>query len=130
HLRIVFIARHEHADAPYAVALLRPRHERPSDRRAAEERDEFSTSHDAHLAPMHACRSSYHRDRGKGAGKVAPCSDLCVPWGRHLGPRNPSILVPKLVQDTPIAANPLVSLAHDTIEGTADHIARFEPFSP
>jgi hypothetical protein len=26
---IVFVARHEHADAPHAVALLRPRHHRP-----------------------------------------------------------------------------------------------------
>ena len=32
---IVFVVRNEHANAPYAVALLRPRHERPC-RRAAE----------------------------------------------------------------------------------------------
>ena len=31
---------HEHADAPHALGLLRSRHERPHDRRAAEERDE------------------------------------------------------------------------------------------
>jgi hypothetical protein len=37
-LRIVFVARHEHADAPLAVALLRARRERPC-RRAAESRD-------------------------------------------------------------------------------------------
>jgi hypothetical protein len=35
---IVFVAPHEHADAPHAVALLRPRRERPR-RRAAKERD-------------------------------------------------------------------------------------------
>ena len=33
-LRIVFVERHEHADAPHAVALLRPRRERRSRRRA------------------------------------------------------------------------------------------------
>jgi hypothetical protein len=38
---IVFVARHEHADAPHAVALLRPRREGPY-RRAAEERDELA----------------------------------------------------------------------------------------
>src|SRR5262249_43022312 len=36
---VVFVAPHEHADTPYALALLRARRERPS-RRAAEERDE------------------------------------------------------------------------------------------
>jgi hypothetical protein len=35
-LRIVFVVRHEHADAPHAAALLRARRERPCCRRAAE----------------------------------------------------------------------------------------------
>src|SRR6516165_6936046 len=39
---IVFDVRHEHADAPYAVALLRPRRKRPSGRRADEEGDEVA----------------------------------------------------------------------------------------
>jgi hypothetical protein len=47
--RIVFVVRHEHADAPQAVALLRPRGKRPS-RRAAEERDEVA-------APDHSITS-------------------------------------------------------------------------
>jgi hypothetical protein len=38
---IVFVARHEHADAPYPVALLRSRRERPHGR-STEERDEFA----------------------------------------------------------------------------------------
>jgi hypothetical protein len=42
-LRIVFVERHEHADAPHAVALLRARHKRPC-RRAAEPNDEFAPS--------------------------------------------------------------------------------------
>src|SRR6516162_4027501 len=47
---IVFVIRHEHADTPYAVALLRPRRERPR-RRAAEERDELAPPKaNAHLA--------------------------------------------------------------------------------
>jgi hypothetical protein len=45
HERIVFVARQEHADAPYAAALLRARRERPR-RRAAEERDEIAASHE------------------------------------------------------------------------------------
>src|SRR5262249_46145568 len=44
--RIIFVASHEHADAPHAVALLRPRRGRPS-RRAAEERDELPSSNDS-----------------------------------------------------------------------------------
>src|SRR5215468_2536292 len=42
-LRIVFVERHEHADAPHAVSLLRPRSERQR-RRAAEERDEVAAT--------------------------------------------------------------------------------------
>jgi hypothetical protein len=38
---IVFIAPHEHADAPHLAALLRARRERPR-RRAAKERDEIA----------------------------------------------------------------------------------------
>jgi hypothetical protein len=41
HFRIVFVVRHEHADAPYGLALLRARRERPR-RRAAEERDRLA----------------------------------------------------------------------------------------
>jgi hypothetical protein len=37
---IVFVARHEHADPPHAVALLRTRHQRPR-RRAPEPSDEL-----------------------------------------------------------------------------------------
>jgi hypothetical protein len=48
-LGIVFVASHEHAKAPHAVALLRPSSQRPR-RRAAEERDEF--------APVHSITSS------------------------------------------------------------------------
>src|SRR5262249_21380474 len=39
---IVFVVRHEHADAPHPLALLRLRRERPSCR-AAEERDRLAT---------------------------------------------------------------------------------------
>jgi hypothetical protein len=37
--RIVFVARHEHADAPYAVALLRARRKRPRSYREASARE-------------------------------------------------------------------------------------------
>src|SRR5262249_11549276 len=39
-LRIVLGERHEHADAPHSLALLRARRERPRGRRAADERDD------------------------------------------------------------------------------------------
>ena len=42
-LRIAFVVSHQHADAPHAVGLLRPRHHRPR-RRAPETRDELSPS--------------------------------------------------------------------------------------
>jgi hypothetical protein len=48
-LRIVFVERHEHADAAYPLGLLRLRRERPR-RRAAEKCDE--------LAPVHSIISS------------------------------------------------------------------------
>src|SRR5215510_12348149 len=48
--RIVRAQVHEHADAPHPLALLRMRRERPSRRRAAEQRDE--------LAPLHSITSS------------------------------------------------------------------------
>ena len=43
-LRVVFVAPHQHADAPDVVALLRPRHHRPR-RRANKPRDERSALH-------------------------------------------------------------------------------------
>src|SRR5262245_30373126 len=43
-LRIVSGAGHQHADTPYALALLRPRSDRPGGR-AAEQRDERAASH-------------------------------------------------------------------------------------
>jgi hypothetical protein len=50
HDGIVFVAHHEHADAPHAVALLRPRRERPR-RSAAERSDEFAPSNADHGFP-------------------------------------------------------------------------------
>jgi hypothetical protein len=48
-VRLVFAERHQHADAPHAVALLRARRERPR-HRAAESSDEFAPSKaNAHL---------------------------------------------------------------------------------
>src|SRR5215472_6567171 len=41
---------HEHADASHALALLRARRERPSNRRAAEQRHELAPSHAGHRA--------------------------------------------------------------------------------
>ena len=49
-LGIAFVVRHEHADAPHAVALLRPRRERPG-RRAAEKRDELAPPDAKHGFP-------------------------------------------------------------------------------
>src|SRR5262249_37370269 len=44
-LPIVRGNRHEHADAPHTLRLLCPRRERPQDRRAAKQRDEFAALH-------------------------------------------------------------------------------------
>src|SRR5262249_34695467 len=51
-LGIVFVAPHEHADAPHAAALLRARSERPRRRdRAAERSDEFAPPDFEHRLP-------------------------------------------------------------------------------
>ena len=64
---IVFVVPHEHADAPHAVALLRPCRERPR-RRAAKERDEFAPSKaNPHLALP--CEGTY---RGRIARPERP----------------------------------------------------------
>src|SRR5262249_35675791 len=65
--RIVFVAGHEHADAPHAVALLRARRERPR-RGAAEERDEFAR-------PNHSITSSA---RASSVGGMVMPSALAV----------------------------------------------------
>jgi hypothetical protein len=57
-LRIVFVAEHEHADAPHAVALLHVRRERPRRSSAAEKRDE--------LAPANHSITSSARSRIDG----------------------------------------------------------------
>src|SRR5215831_10619919 len=44
---------HEHADASHALALLRPRRERPHRRRATNEHDELAASYSEHLASSH-----------------------------------------------------------------------------
>src|SRR5262249_42437464 len=54
--RIVRIRVHEHADAPHALALLRPRHSRPR-RRAAEQHDDLASPHvDFPRLAVSACR--------------------------------------------------------------------------
>jgi hypothetical protein len=69
-LRIVFVARHEHADAPHTVALLRARHKRP--RRRASERDyEFSScNRDSHWTPLRQVSTL-------GSGTI-PCFGGCM----------------------------------------------------
>jgi hypothetical protein len=54
--QIVCGKRHEHADVPHSLALLRARRERPSRRRAAEKRDELA-------APHPSSRDQLSRDR-------------------------------------------------------------------
>src|SRR6516165_7281755 len=64
---IVFVERHEHADAPHAVALLRARRERAC-RRATEERDE--------LAAIHSMTSSA---MARSCGGTSMPSSVAVP---------------------------------------------------
>src|SRR5207342_2819390 len=44
-LRIVEGRTYQHPDAPHPLTLLRPRHHRPSRRRATEQRDELAAPH-------------------------------------------------------------------------------------
>src|SRR5262249_30413018 len=59
--RVALGKRHQHADAPQALALLRPRRERPRCRRAAEQRDD--------LAPSHSITSSARASRVGGTSR-------------------------------------------------------------
>ena len=63
-LKIVFAVRHQHADPPHSLALLRPRRERPRRCRAAEQRDE--------LAPLHSITSSARSSEGRTFIHCAP----------------------------------------------------------
>jgi hypothetical protein len=49
--RIVFGERDEQADAPHALGVLCARRERPSGRRAADERDEVASPHSTTFSP-------------------------------------------------------------------------------
>jgi hypothetical protein len=60
-IRIVFVARPKHADAPHAVALLRARSERPRDRRAAEKSDEFASSKAKPHLPLPCLQDTLYR---------------------------------------------------------------------
>ena len=70
--------RQQHADAPHALWLLRPRSERPAGRAAAEQRDEVAPSQ---LVELHSIPSSQGRfegyrmgrDRSAGLGALAAC---------------------------------------------------------
>jgi hypothetical protein len=71
---IVFIDRHEHANAPHAVALLRPRHQRPR-HRTPEPRDELPPSHPSCLRA--AVRAAAYRDHGYlRTGRVWPRGEI------------------------------------------------------
>jgi hypothetical protein len=67
---------HEHADAPHAFALLRPRRERPS-RRAADERDERTSVH-VWMAP--AWQEKMERAAQKSLAVMCPAC-WCSPGG-------------------------------------------------
>jgi hypothetical protein len=65
--RMVLAERHEHANAPHPLRLLRPCRERPRCR-AAEQRDELAPSRVEHGLPLRsrsAARSAYHRPAGR-----------------------------------------------------------------
>src|SRR5262249_41729020 len=68
--RIIFVVRHEHADAPYALSLLRARRERVH-RRAAEERDE--------RAPVHSITSSARSIIDGGTARPSALAVLSFP---------------------------------------------------
>jgi hypothetical protein len=79
---IVFVAPHEHADAPHSVALLRARRERPSGDRAAERSDEFAPSKaNPHLALL--CEA---RAREPDRGRIARQKPWVLPSGGEARP--------------------------------------------
>src|SRR5262249_34029268 len=108
--RIVLGERHEHADAPHSLALLRARRERPRGSRAAEQCDELAPFHHSitssarastvggssrpsALAVLRLITSSYLV--GAGTGRSAACSPLsrrstyaaaCRYWSRRSAP--------------------------------------------
>ena len=82
--RIVRGCRQQHADAPHALALLRPRRERQR-RRAAEQRDE--------LAPIHSITSSARPSSGSGTASPSVLAVLLASLAR---PGGISLLVPEL----------------------------------
>jgi hypothetical protein len=95
-LRIIFVVRHEHADAPYAVALLRARRERPRDRRAAERSDEFAPPDAEHgfpggnaVSPLLCSTKRIAPRRGDkqpAALRTACCAtDSLLRYGLHCG---------------------------------------------
>jgi hypothetical protein len=66
---IAFVARHEHADAPHALALLRARRERPRGR-AAKRSDEIAPSKaNADLAPPSAQPKPAPFDRARSRAR-------------------------------------------------------------
>ena len=68
---IVFVAPYEHADAPDAVALLRLRHNWPTDGRASERDYEFSScNRDSHWTPLRQVSTL-------GSGTI-PCFGGCM----------------------------------------------------
>ena len=109
----------EHADAPHSLRLLRTRHERPSRRRAGNERDELAAP-DACPAPASASHQSSRlawRARQHGPNRANRGIKLFV---RHvlkaLGMLNPHFLRHQHCADLEIAgrtfpAHPLKHLA-------------------
>src|SRR5262249_26088514 len=65
--RVVLVIAHQHADAPHALGLLRPRHDRPGGR-AAEERDE--------RAPPHSITSSARSWNSRLIASPSACAVL------------------------------------------------------
>jgi hypothetical protein len=82
---IVFVARHEHADAPHARALLPPRWHRPR-RRAAEKRDELAPPQLSKLHPLPPNQASEHNRlmSSKSLTAVRHVDPAHVRWGSWL----------------------------------------------
>jgi hypothetical protein len=71
--------RHEHADAPHAFGLLRPRRQRPADRRAAKQRDEIAPFH-CPMPPVLPTERIAHLSYGRRLPRCGISTGLCRLW--------------------------------------------------
>src|SRR5262249_38279129 len=78
--------RHQHADPPHALGLLRPRRERPRRRRAAEQRDELAALHSITSSALNRTEVGSSRPSDLAVLRLTTSSTLVGCWtGKSAG---------------------------------------------